>query len=157
MNIKPVSDLLEDYEKKEAVIKLIMELEARRDLKNICCMVMFFLFAFCGFCQNIHAEDYLPASSVSNPPVLDKNKIAAAVIYPHEARKSGVEGRVILELFIDKYGQIQHIRILYENPSGNGFGEAAVNAFSNINAEPALVNGVAVNSRLRFPISFMLR
>ncbi|MDR0624816.1 MAG: energy transducer TonB, partial [Treponema sp.] len=102
-------------------------------------------------------EDYLPIHRVSIPPKFDEQAISRATVYPPIALRSGIEGRVILELFIDRTGQVQRITILQETPPGRGFGEAAVRAFEGQRCSPAEANGLPVSVRYRYPVSFRIR
>jgi protein TonB len=89
---------------------------------------------------------------------MPEDQIARNTVYPPIAQRSGIEGRVILELFIDRHGVIRDISILQETPLNRGFGEAAVNAFRGISAaKPAEANGVPVATRYRYPFRFTLR
>ena len=101
--------------------------------------------------------DYLPIHLVSVPPQFDEREILSALVYPPIAHRSGIEGRVILELFVDRNGIVQQVRILQENPSDRGFGEAAVRAFTGRHGTPAYANGVPVSARYRYPVSFRIR
>ena len=102
-------------------------------------------------------DDYLPAHRVSVPPKFNEREIMVALVYPPIALRSSVEGRVILELFVDSTGVIRRIRILQENPTDRGFGEAAVKAFNGIRGTPAYANGEPVSTRYRYPVSFRIR
>ena len=102
-------------------------------------------------------ENYLPMHQLSKPPEFDPGAIAADLIYPPIALRSGIEGRVILELFVDRTGTVQRISILQENPEGRGFGEAAVRAFTGRRGKPAIANGEAVSARYRYPVRFAIK
>jgi protein TonB len=102
-------------------------------------------------------ENYLPMHQVSHPPQFDANAIASDLVYPPIALRSGIEGRVILELFVDRTGTVQRIEILQENPTDRGFGEAAVKAFTNRKGVPAQANGQPVSARYRYPVTFRIR
>jgi len=102
-------------------------------------------------------DDYLPMHRVSDPPKFDERQIMADLVYPPIAQRSGIEGRVILELFVDRNGMIQQIRILQENPKDRGFGEAAIKAFTGKRGTPAYADGEAVSTRYRYPVSFRIR
>ena len=102
-------------------------------------------------------EDYLPIHRVSDPPKFDEREIMAGLVYPPIAQRSGIEGRVILELFVDRDGLVQQIRILLEEPPDRGFGEAAVKAFSGKRGTPARANGEPVLARYRYPLRFTIR
>ncbi|MDR1059010.1 MAG: TonB family protein [Treponema sp.] len=102
--------------------------------------------------------DYLPQHQISVIPKFPEDKIRQMVVYPPIALRSGVEGRVFLELFIDPQGDIRQVRILREEPPGRGFGEAAAKAFRGIRADsPALANGIPVAVRYRYVLQFRIR
>ena len=102
-------------------------------------------------------EEYLPMHMITDPPQFNINSILADLVYPQIAQRSGIEGRVILELFIDRTGTVQSVIILREDPEGRGFGEAAVKAFMGRKGTPAMANGVPVSTRYRYPLSFVLK
>jgi protein TonB len=102
--------------------------------------------------------DYLPQHQISVIPKFPEDKIRQAVVYPPIALRSGIEGRVFLELFIDPQGGIRQVRVLREEPPGRGFGEAAAKAFRDIRADsPALANGIPVAVRYRYALQFRIR
>ncbi|MCL2139191.1 MAG: energy transducer TonB [Treponema sp.] len=101
-------------------------------------------------------DDYLPIHLVSNPPVFDEREIRSSIVYPPIAQRSGIEGRVILELFVDKNGMVQQVIVLQENPQDRGFAEAAVRAFTGKKGQPAMANGEAVSARYRYPVTFKI-
>jgi len=107
-----------------------------------------------------HAEPqevYLPAHQVSTSPKFDLAEIEASLIYPPIALRTGIEGRVILDLFVDRTGTVQRIIIMREDPEGRGFGEAAVRAFTGRKGIPATANGEPVSTRYRHPVTFRLK
>jgi len=102
-------------------------------------------------------DDYLPIHRVSDPPKFNERDIYADLVYPPIALRSGIEGRVILELFVDRNGHIQQILILQENPGDRGFGEAAIRAFTGKRGTPAYSDGQPVSARYRYPITFKIK
>jgi protein TonB len=106
---------------------------------------------------NLSFENYLQMHQVSVPPVFDEYAFTAALVYPPIALRSGIEGRVFLELFVDRTGMVQKVTILRENPEGRGFGEAAVRAFAGRKGTPAYANGEAVSCRYRYPVVFTIK
>jgi protein TonB len=102
-------------------------------------------------------DDYLPMGKISEPPRFDEREIMSTLVYPPIALRSAIEGRVILELFVDKNGIIQRITILREDPADRGFGEAAVKAFTGKHGAPAKANGEPVSARYRYPVSFRIK
>ncbi|MDR1106283.1 MAG: energy transducer TonB [Treponema sp.] len=101
-------------------------------------------------------EQYLPMHQVSVPPVFDSGLITGLLPYPPIALRSNVEGRVILELFIDRTGLVRNITVMRETPPGYGFGEAAVRAFTGLRCVPAEANGGPVSVRYRYPVTFRI-
>jgi len=102
-------------------------------------------------------ENYMPMHLLSTPPKFDESAITAELVYPPIALRSGIEGRVILELFVDRTGTVQRVTILREDPQGRGFGEAAVRAFTGRKGVPATSNGESVSARFRYPLIFKIR
>jgi len=103
-------------------------------------------------------DDYLPAHTVALPPRFDERDIMASLVYPPIALRSAIEGRVILELFVDRNGLVQRVIIMKEDPPDRGFGEAAIRAFTGKRGAPAHdMNGDAVSSRYRYPVSFRIK
>ncbi|MDR2185591.1 MAG: TonB family protein [Treponema sp.] len=101
--------------------------------------------------------DYLPMHQISVSPSFSEEEIRRRLVYPSIAQRSGLEGMVYLELFIDPQGNVQRITILKEDPQGRGFGEAAVKAFQGLRGSPAEANGVPVAVRFRYPVRFRLK
>ena len=101
--------------------------------------------------------EYLRQHLVSVLPVLPDDEIKRATIYPPIPQRSGLEGMVALDLFIDRYGVVQSVVVLREEPPGRGFAQAAVNAFRNIRGRPAEANGEAVAIRFRYNIHFTIK
>jgi len=105
----------------------------------------------------ITQETYLPMHLVSTLPQFDEKSIVSDIVYPPIALRSGIEGRVILELFVDHTGTVQRAIVIREDPQGRGFGEAAVRAFSGRKGKPATANGEFVSCSFRYPITFTAR
>lgn len=76
------------------------------------------------------------------------------VPYPPDARKAGVEGRVLLLLRVAADGHVAAATVLAE--PGSGLGEAARAAALAFRFTPALVEGEAVETELRFTYTFVL-
>jgi protein TonB len=101
--------------------------------------------------------EFLPMHLVSKRPEFPDDEIIRRTVYPPMAQRAGIEGTVILELFVDRQGLIRNISVLKEDPPGRGFGEASVRAFQGLRGSPALANGEAVASRYRYRYQFRLR
>jgi protein TonB len=101
--------------------------------------------------------EYLPMHKISVPPVFSEQELRQRLTYPVIAQKSGIEGIVYLELFVDNQGNVQNIIILKEDPIDRGFGEAAIKAFQGFRGTPAQSNGKTVAVRYRYPLRFVIR
>jgi protein TonB len=102
-------------------------------------------------------EVYLRPHQVEIPPKFNEADILKALRYPPIAQRSGIEGTVYLELFVDREGFVQRITVLKEDPPGRGFAEAALRAFEGLRCVPAQAKGRNVSVRYRYPVSFRLR
>jgi TonB family protein len=102
-------------------------------------------------------DDYLPMHQVSVPPVFDEKAFVSSLVYPPIAQRSGIGGKVLLELYVDRTGIVKNVKILREDPEGRGFGEAAVKAFTGRKGTPAYANGEAVSCHFRYPVVFTIK
>ncbi|MDR2923397.1 MAG: energy transducer TonB [Treponema sp.] len=103
-------------------------------------------------------DDYLPVHMVSVPPKINAEELYSDIVYPPIALRSGIEGSVIVELFIDRGGHVQQILILQENPKDRGFGDAAIRGFTGKRGTPAYdADGNPVSARLRYPVRFKIK
>jgi protein TonB len=97
------------------------------------------------------AGGLVPAARLSTQPrPLDLPRIA----YPPDARREGVEGRVALVLRVDARGAVVAVRAL-DAPSP-ALAAAAVEGARRFRFSPALVDGVAVETEIRFTYTFLL-
>jgi len=110
-----------------------------------------------GTIINEQQEVYLQAHQVSTTPQFNFNEILADLVYPPIAHRTGIEGMVYLDLFVDRAGVVQRVIILREEPEGRGFGEAAARVFTGRKGIPATANGEPVSCRYRFPVRFSLK
>ncbi|GBU27262.1 biopolymer transporter TonB [Treponema sp. R8-4-B8] len=102
-------------------------------------------------------DNYLKMHEVSTRPIFNEEALMSALVYPPIALRSGIEGRVVLELFVDRTGFVQKITIMREEPEGKGFGEAAVKAFTGRKGTPAFANDEPVSCRYRYPVVFRIK
>jgi protein TonB len=111
----------------------------------------------------VEEEEYLPAHKISVLPEFPEAAIQNAIKYPVIAERSRIEGRVILDLFVDRTGNVRRVDVLREDPPNRGFGKAAVEAFQEVfrdprnRCKPALANGEPVSAHIRYPVSFRMR
>lgn len=76
-------------------------------------------------------------------------------IYPEIARKARIEGVVILEITVDKQGNVKDVKVLRQLPMG--LTEAAVTAVKQWKYEPSTLNGRPVEVLVTVTVTFRLQ
>ncbi len=76
------------------------------------------------------------------------------IAYPPDARRAGVEGKVVLLLRIDATGRVADARVI--SAPGSGLGEAAREGAFRFRFSPALLGGEPVETEIRFTYAFVL-
>ena len=79
-------------------------------------------------------------------PVGGMEAIQAVLKYPEIARKAGLEGKVLLEITVDKTGKLESVNIAKSSGHKAGFEEAAVNAIEALSWKPAKKDGQNVTN-----------
>jgi len=151
MKLVDVNELTPPEPEELPMVEAIAEMMIETDIAPLQTVVA------AGTLNITYDEDYLPQFKVSVPPKFDEREIAAALVYPPIAQRSGLEGRVILELFVDRTGTVRQVVVLQENPADRGFGEAASKAFLGLKGVPAQANDEPVSCRYRYPVRFVLK
>jgi protein TonB len=97
------------------------------------------------------APAFVPPTRVRTLPRLLEEPKAE---YPPEARKAGVEGKILLALGIDPRGRVTRVEVL----AGLGYGldEAAERAARRFRFGPATLDGEPVSTEIRFTYTFVL-
>lgn len=74
--------------------------------------------------------------------------------YPLEAKKAGVDGPVVLDILIDRFGKVREVHIV----SGPGFGlnESAIEALKEFEFQPAQKGSEFVAVKIRYTYRFKL-
>jgi len=100
--------------------------------------------------------DILPAPdqfvSFDEPP---NPKSQPHVPYPEMARKAGIEGMVILQLLVDRAGDVCKVNLL--EGLGAGFDESAIESVKQGKWNPARNKGEPVADRVTYPVSLVLK
>jgi len=76
-------------------------------------------------------------------------------IYPDKAKKSGIEGTIYIQYFIDKTGNVTEAWVI-KGISNFGLDESALAAVRNSSWEPALQGGMKVGIWQTVPVKFEL-
>ena len=77
-------------------------------------------------------------------------------VYPEIAQEAGIEGTVVVQVFIDKKGRVQDTIILKGIPN-TGLDEAAVTAIRKTRFRPAKQRERAVGVWISIPVNFRLK
>lgn len=76
--------------------------------------------------------------------------------YPEIAQEAGIEGTVIVQVFVDKKGRVKETLILKGIPN-TGLDEAAINAVRKTRFKPAKQRERAVGVWISIPVNFRLK
>ena len=81
--------------------------------------------------------------------------IQEKIQYPETAKRSGIQGKVIIQAFIDENGKVIHAKIL--NGIGGGCDEVAIDAIKQTRFNPGIQNDKPVKVQVTIPIWFKLQ
>ena len=94
--------------------------------------------------------EQMPTPLFELPEYLQKN-----LNYPEAAKKAGIEGRVIVQFVITKYGTLENVKVT--RGIGAGCDEEAARVVKSMPAwKPGMQNGKAVNVYYTLPMTFKL-
>ncbi len=91
---------------------------------------------------------------VSPQPVNGFKTLQKEVVYPENARKIGIQGKVTLKVHVDDKGKILETKIL--NSLEKECDEAAVNAINSVAWKPAVKNDTPIAVWFNIDIQFRL-
>ena len=77
-------------------------------------------------------------------------------VYPEIAQEAGIEGTVVVQVFVDKKGRVQDTLILKGIPN-TGLDEAATTAIRKVRFRPAKQRERAVGVWISIPVNFRLK
>jgi periplasmic protein TonB len=96
---------------------------------------------------------YAPLYLVDTQPEL-LEEINGEEIYPAEAKKLGIEGKVVLTITVDADGRVSAAQVV--SGPGHGLEEAALGAIRRARFKPATKGGKPVATELRYAYTFLL-
>lgn len=103
----------------------------------------------------INEEDYLPIAENMPGPIGGMYSIQEKITYPEIARRAGIQGKVIIQAFIDEEGNVTHTKIV--KGLGGGIDEMASDAVRKTKFNPGMQNGKPVKVQVTIPIVFKLQ
>ena len=74
-------------------------------------------------------------------------------LYPADAAKQGIDGKVVLLLQLDAQGNVSGVEVESSQPAGV-FDQAAIDAARKWTLEPAMKDGKPVAGKVRVPVTF---
>ena len=77
------------------------------------------------------------------------------IIYPEEAKQQNIEGKVIVEIFVNAQGEVTGASVV-EGIEKGGLNAAALKAVRKISFSPALQDEKPIAVRIQLPIQFKL-
>ena len=80
--------------------------------------------------------------------------IMSKIVYPEIAKKAGLEGRVFIQAFIDKHGNVTKAKVI--KGIGGGCDETALKAIEETKFYPGKQGGKPVNVQITMPVFFKL-
>ncbi len=97
------------------------------------------------------ADATAPLASVQEMPRLMADSVAE---YPEEARRLGVQGKVVLEIVVDEAGRVSRVKVLRSlHPL---LDEAAARAARGLRFRPGRINGKPVSVKIPYTYIFVL-
>ena len=89
-------------------------------------------------------------------PVGGYGAIQRNIVYPEIAQEAGIEGKVIIQAFIDEKGRVQSMTVLQGIPN-TGLNEAAMAAIKKTRFKPAQQRDRPVGVYISIPVNFKLK
>lgn len=105
--------------------------------------------------DDYNGEEFITYADKMPAPIGGIKGIQEKIIYPEEAKKQGVEGRMYIKAFISKDGNVAATQVM--KGIGSGCDEAAVEAVKNTKFTPASWEGKLVGAQVAIPIVFKLK
>jgi protein TonB len=115
-------------------------------------LIIILTAAFLSFSQE---DPYKPFAQVMPEPSGGLANVYKTIAYPDIARKSGIEGKVYLLVYVNEKGSVDDVKVV--KGIGAGCDEAAINAFKKANFSPGEDNGIPIKVKLTIPVTFKLK
>ena len=103
----------------------------------------------------INEEDFSTMVENMPGPIGGMFAIQEKIKYPEIAKRAGIQGKVIIQTFIDENGNVAHAKVL--TGIGGGCDEMAIDAVKKTKFNPGIQNGKPVKVQVTIPIVFKLQ
>lgn len=98
---------------------------------------------------------FIPGAKVAT---FDRDELMSNVTYPEEARRSGIEGSVLLDVFLSERGAVDSVQLAVVRPNEHElrdlFFDHAVEAVRKTRFTPVMVDGAGVKSHVLVDVRF---
>ncbi|MBI5726731.1 MAG: energy transducer TonB [Ignavibacteriales bacterium] len=100
-------------------------------------------------------KDKYPPNDEQPFPVGGMGSLMSKIVYPEEAKKNNVQGKVVMKAVIAEDGSIEKSEVI--KSLGSGCDEAALKALKETKFTPAKKNGKPVRAEIAIPVMFKLQ
>jgi protein TonB len=107
------------------------------------------------FSNGFQEDPYRPFAEIMPEIVGGMDKINKKIVYPDIAKKSGIEGKVYILVYVNEKGGVDDVKLV--KGIGAGCDDAAMNAFKTANFTPGKDKGTPVKVKLTLPVTFKLK
>lgn len=97
-----------------------------------------------------HPIRYEPDSGITEPKILHK----VAPVYPEEARKNRIQGKVVSEALIDRHGDVVDVKVI--ETADEIFNQPTIDAITQWTFEPATKDGEPVDVIYTLTVKYAL-
>jgi Ca-activated chloride channel family protein len=104
--------------------------------------------------NDIEVEQKIQEIKLSHDPLFNIEDIQNNIIYPEEARKEGIEGKVVIRALIDSQGKPTNIKVIYSD--NTILDSAAIQAILKSTFTPATIADKPTSAWVTIPIQFKL-
>jgi TonB family protein len=104
--------------------------------------------------KTINENEFKVKADSMPSPVGGMYSLQKNIIYPEKAKLKGIEGKVIVQAYIDETGSVVKTEIL--KSAGDDLDEAAMKALKKTKFTPGIVGGKPVKVKIVIPIVFKL-
>ncbi|ROL59550.1 TonB family protein [Bacteroidetes/Chlorobi group bacterium ChocPot_Mid] len=104
--------------------------------------------------KDIEVEQKIQEIKLSHDPLFNIEDIQNNIIYPEEARKEGIEGKVVIRALIDSQGKPTNIKVIYSD--NTILDSAAIQAILKSTFTPATIADKPTSAWVTIPIQFKL-
>jgi TonB family protein len=105
--------------------------------------------------QELEQEEVIPSSDVYTPfEVPPQPIVSPKPAFPPMAQEAGVEGMVVLKVYVDKNGDVKKWEVMTVRPKGLGFEEEVFKVIPKWKFTPAIQQNKPVGAWIAVPFNF---